>query len=207
MVNWLRRLFSATAEDLREVGADRAGAVSSSSGENRTPLRIDQLYVEPDKTDDFDRDACQRLLAGIATRGAETVEDVLHHRIVVSLEEFFEGNRCKHSIAANVDPSPPYDTAESWYELLKQIRAREDVEDVVVEISMVEPYADGRVGTWPCSDTIWIYSELDRDTIASLVAPLEPDEVRDASVNDPPWDLKPPFAARNGMRPYWVWWD
>ena len=169
-------------------------------------MRIDQLYVEPGENEDFDRGACERLLVAIAGRGAETVDDVLNYRIAVSLEEFFDGNRCKHSIAANVQLAR-YDTAESWYELLKQIRAREGVEDVVVGISMIEPYEDGRVRIWPYSDTIWIYSELDRDTVASLVAPLEPDEVRDASLNDPNWDLNPPFAARNGVRPYWVWWD
>jgi hypothetical protein len=173
--------------------------------DQRTPFLFNQLYVEPNDTEDFEKEACQRLLDTIARAGASNVDDV--NNITVSLEDFFNGNHCKHSIAANVEPAPPYDTANSWFQLLKKVRATEGVYDVLVAISMIEPYDDGRVGTWPYSDTIWIYSSLDRDTVASLVAPLEPDEVRDASLNDPCWDLTPPVRPCDGVRPYWVWWD
>lgn len=187
--------------------ADSAGSAGSpeSTPPDDTPIRIDQLFVEPDDTEDFDRDACERLIAKMAELGAVTVDDV--HDILVSLEDFFDGNRFRYSIAANADPEPPYDTAEAWYELLKRIRNTDGIDNVLVAISMIEPYEGGRVGMWPYADTIWIYSSLDRHAVASLVAPIEPDEVRDASMNDPNWDVTPPVAPAEGVRPYWVWWD
>ncbi len=127
--------------------------------------------------------------------------------MVVSLEEFFNGNHSKFSIAANVDIAPPFDTTEAWVNHLMGIRDNDAVHDVVVGITMIEPYEDGRIGMWPYSDTIWIYSSLDRESVAKLVAPLEPDEVRDALLDYPNWDLTPPISAPEGFKTYWIWWD
>lgn len=172
MFDWLRILLSrrTRADSFRQSTCQ--AVTPSIPPEQDEPLPLDALYVEPDDTEDFDRDECKRLIAKIAEGGAKNVEEL--DNIAVSLEDFFVGNRCKHSIAANVEPSPPYDTAESWYELLKTIRKSDGIQDVVVEISAIEPYEDGRIGMWPYSNTIWIYSTLDRETIASLVAPWNP---------------------------------
>ncbi len=205
MLNWLRKLLSKSDRaDSRSANLGHPDPPGAAQADYK-PLRIDQLFVEPDDIEDFDREACERLIAKIAESGETTVDDV--HNTAVSLEDFFDGNRCRHSIAANVDPEPPYDTAGAWYELLKRIRDTDGVHNVLVAISMIEPYEGGRVGMWPYSDTIWTYSSLDRDAVASLVAPIEPEEVRDASVNDPNWNLMPPVASTDGVRPYWVWWD
>ena len=205
MLDWLRRMFSTDTRDHSSTTADGGVVPRSANDEQYSARSLDQLYVQPDQTEDFDKEACERLIATIAKAGAKTVVDM--RNIAVSLEDFFVGNNGKHSIAANVQPAPPYDTAESWFALLKTIRSTKGVKDVVIGIAMIEPYDDGRVGMWPYSDTIWIYSSLDRESIASLVAPLEPDEVLDASINDPNWDLHPPFSASDGARPYWIWWD
>ena len=123
MLNWLRKPISTSAAvDSHSANASDADPPGSTQADYN-PLRIDQLFVEPDATDDFDRKACERF------------------------------------------------------------------------------------GMWPYSDTIWLYSSFDRDGIASMVAPIEPDDVRDASVDDPNWDLTPPVAPTDGVRPYWVWWD
>jgi hypothetical protein len=172
-------------------------------------VRLTDLHVAPDKGkgDDFDPEHCEQLLDTLVKRGAKTVGDVTQLAICVTLEEFFTGNRCKHSIAANVCPDPPYDTAESWFHHLKAVRDHERVQDVLVQIYLVEPYKGGRLGMWPYSDTIWIYSDLDQSTIESLLAPLDPDEVRDASGKDPNGEFKPPSDVPAGSVPYLVWWD
>ncbi|MCH5378197.1 MAG: hypothetical protein JJ992_29935, partial [Planctomycetes bacterium] len=170
------------------------------------PLKFADLHVQPDEPAKFEAASCELLLAKIESLGAKHIDDL--QNIAVSLEDFFEGNHCKPSIAANVDPPPPFDTIESWYEQLRAIRSREDVQNVVVAISMIEPYEDGRVGMWPYADTIWICSALDREAVAELVKPLDPDAVDDLSdVNDPEWSVKPPFSAPDGFRSYRVWWD
>ena len=170
-------------------------------------VRLADLGIVPDDADDFDAESCKQLLDTLIDHGAETVGDVLRLGIRVTLEQFFTGNRCKHSIAANVVPEPTYDTARSWFNHLKAVRDHEQVQDVLVEICMVEPYEDGRLGIWPYADTLWVYSTLDKKTIASLLTPIDPDEVRDASANDSSWDLKPPSDLPAGSIPYWVWWD
>jgi hypothetical protein len=206
MFNWLREWFSARrSQGSRSLEAKPQVTRASAKEGSYEPIPLSQLYVEPDRAEDFDKQACERLIATIARAGVSSVADV--HGICVSLEDFFIGNRCRHSIAANAILPPPYDRAESWYELLKTIQATPGVEDVFIQISMIEPDHDGRVGMWPYSDTIWIYSTLGRDAVAALVAPLESDEVRDTSSPDPGWVLKPPFPASGDARAYWVWWD
>jgi hypothetical protein len=205
MLDWLRSFFSTDHRDRLSHREMDGVSLQATNEQEEGAMALDQLYVQPDLGEDFDKEACEQLIAAMAAAGWKTDND--HKTVAVSLENFFVGNNCKHSIAANVEPAPPYDTAESWFSLLKEIRSIEGVHDVVVEIYMIEPYEDGRVGMWPYSDTVWIYSSLDRGLIQSLVAAIEPDEVRDASVHDPSWNLHPPFPAPDGIRPYWIWWD
>ena len=53
---------------------------------------------------------------------------------VVSLEDFFEGNEDPGSIACNLDKSDRLSIAE-WLRILKEIRGRANVQDVLVEIA------------------------------------------------------------------------
>ncbi len=203
MWHWLRQLFSSGPAATRS--AERGPAASPLPlDESRRPLLLNQLYVQPDDGEDFDKEACERLIATISTAGSHSVDDA---NVFVTLEDFFVGNRCKHSIAANVVTPAPYDTAQSWFELLKQIRATSGIHGVTIEIIMIEPYADGRVGMWPYADTIWIHSSLDQAAVAALVAPLEPDEVCDASDDEFDRGPQPPFPATVQARPYRIWWD
>lgn len=168
-----------------------------------TVSAISGLRVEPDPREDFDADACRRLLSSIAEAGITDINDL--QNVTVSLEDFFVGNRTKHSIAANVEPPPPHDTAAGWFELLKSVRETEGIHDVRVAITMIEPYADGRVGMWPYSDTVWINASLGREEVAQRVEPLQPDEVGALAADAPP-PLTPKQAAP-GTTWYVVWWD
>jgi len=206
MWSWLRKLFSLREERPRCPALEPDGGSDAPQTDLQSP-HLSGLYVRPSGGEDFDPEACQRLLTALQRAGAVTVDDVQHLNLGVRLEDFFEGNRTRHSLAANVIPPPPYDAAAAWYELLKQIRSRDDVHDVLVGAPDVEPHEDGRIGSWPYSDTVWIYSSLSRDRIADLVAPLEPDEVIDASLPNSNWDLHPPYLAPSGVTAYWVWWD
>lgn len=171
-------------------------------------MPLDQLKVVPGDREDFDAESCLRLLRAIVERRATTVNELLKKPVVVPLEYFFEGNRCKHSIAANVLPQRPFDTAEAWYNHLKHVHAQPGVQDVLVEISQVEPYEDGTLRMWPYSDRIWVYASLGQDAVAELLAPLEPDEMGNAaSSEDDGWNLTPPMPAPEGVFPYWAWWD
>ena len=69
-------------------------------------------------------------------------------RPLLTLEEFFEGNDCVGSIGCNLTPTP---SPAEFYDLLKKIRGRDDVADVLVEVTMHDD-----LNSWPFSDTVWI---------------------------------------------------
>ena len=81
---------------------------------------------------------------------------------IVSLEEFFEGNNDYGSIGCNLDdpqakpplPVPywPHPSPQGFYEILRAVRERQEVQDVLVEVS------DTDVGEedWPFSELVYI---------------------------------------------------
>jgi hypothetical protein len=117
--------------------------------------------------------------------------------IVVTLEDFFVGNADRGSIGCNLGKSQP--AISTFYEVLSAIRAREDVQDVLVRIcEFNEP------GRWPYGDTIYILTSASLDDVQNWVRPLRPDEV------NPEWMYGPPPKApalEPQMKPYSVWWD
>ncbi len=194
MLNWFqKKLFKTSNEQLKTESINDIFSKPLTS-----------LTVKPDN-DESDADACSRLLQLIEETGVKTLNDANH--IPISIEDFFHGNRAKHSIAANCEPPPPFDNITAWYEHLKFIRSNENVHDVFVEILMIEPDEDGSLRIWPYSDTVWIYSSLDISVITDLLLPLEPDEIRDSSVKDGNWSANPPIPVPEGIKPYCIWWD
>lgn len=200
MWNWLRTRFRRNIVPNAELQRDTSAVPSQ-----YRPRPFSELYVELDAHEDCDAEACRKLLHKIESLGAKITDDL--SSIAVTLEDFFEGNRTKHSIAANVIPPAPYDTALGWYEHLKGIRRMTGVADVLVSIYMIEPHSDGRIGSWPYADTVWIYSSLPESDIKQLVAPLDPDEVQVGCVNDAEFYLRPPCPPAPGSKAYLVWWD
>ncbi len=152
-------------------------------------------------------------------------------RPVVSLEEFFEGNEEYGSIGCNLDmpdnkPPPPdwwvrlgrflhleptritisgvfspHPGPQGFYRILRDIRTRLNVQDVLVEISD----ADVEIGPdWPFSECVYILTEADRREVAAWVAPLFPDTVEEGCQNGKPANTP---ELRPGFRVYEAWWD
>jgi len=149
----------------------------------------------------------------------------------VSLEEFFEGNEEYGSIGCNLDtpyveppppetqnwlgrllhpqpsrptlpePSAPHPGPQGFYQILRDIRARANVQDVLVEISD----ADVEIGPdWPFSECVYILTEADREEVAAWMAPLFPDTVEEGYQNGKPANA-PELSP--GCQVYEVWWD
>lgn len=117
---------------------------------------------------------------------------------VVTLEDFFEGNRSLGSIGCNLIDPPGI---SKFYEVLKEIRAKDNVQDVLIEISQV----DEKFLDWPFSDTLYILTSASEEQVGKWLAPLQPDEIFKG------WRWKkPPSSApelEDGMRVLGVWWD
>jgi hypothetical protein len=114
----------------------------------------------------------------------------------VSLEDFFEGNDDLGSIGCNLSAHPGVDT---FYFLLREIRSRQDVQDVLVEI---RDFADEHC--WPFTDTVFVLTSMDRGELSKAVAKLNPDEVGQFPLGSIPKDLP---AWRHGMTVMGIWWD
>ena len=133
------------------------------------------------------------MIAKIEAQGAPSPDS----EVVVSLEDFFTGNDDLGSIGCNLgDEQPPI---SEFYRVLKVIRSRPEVQDVLVRI-----YEYDDPSSWPYTDAVYIITSAPPEKVAEWVAPLKPDEVH------PEWMYgKPPAApeAESGMTPHTVWWD
>jgi hypothetical protein len=77
---------------------------------------------------------------------------------LLTLEEFFDGNDAVGSIGCNL-PSEP--TPAAFHALLRKLRERDDVADVLIQITCLD---DPGV-EWPFSDHIWFITTADQATV------------------------------------------
>lgn len=117
------------------------------------------------------------------------------NEIVVTIDEFFEGNNDPGSIGVNIYPNQP--TPNDFYNKFKELKALNTIDDIYVRISDLE-------GEWPYTDTVYVITTLNKDELAKLLSPLQPDEIYKG------WMYKKPINAPKvlkGFSVYSVWWD
>ena len=145
--------------------------------------------------------ACAELIAEVKQQG--NPNDTSAPPILVSLEDFFEGNDDFGSIGCNLSEQP---SPVEFYSVLKAVRSRKDVQNVLVRIRMIEFEA-----MWPFSDTIYILTSALISEVSSWFASLKPDEVYDNARHGiiPDWPVNLPFVCElhPGMRLVYAWWD
>jgi hypothetical protein len=143
-------------------------------------------------------DPRRQLIEKIRLQGLPTPDGVTPLP-VVSLEDFFIGNDDPGSIGCNL-PQPAPDPPR-FFEVLKAIRERPDVTDVVVEIHEVE---ESDESMWPFSDRVYVVTSASQDAIKQWVAELQPDEVEEGyAAGRPPAgpEVKAPYKI------WGIWWD
>ena len=86
---------------------------------------------------------------------------------VVPVDLFFDGNNDPASIAPNLEPHPGVD---AFGRILRQIRDREDVSDVVMQIDEVIP------GEWPYASGVYVITRARPEMVHEWAAELRPDE-------------------------------
>ncbi|MDT2046527.1 hypothetical protein [Priestia flexa] len=115
---------------------------------------------------------------------------------LVSLEEFFEGNEDEGSIGCNLIDHPG---VSFFYEVLLEIRNKENVQDVFVEIMEVEDEE-----YWPFSERIYVLTDAKVAEVKQWMSILEPDEI------DEGYAFGKPSAApelKLGYHVIGAWWD
>lgn len=116
---------------------------------------------------------------------------------VVSLEDFFEGNDDLGSIGCNLTDHPGTD---GFYKVLRDVRSRADVQDVLVEIYEIMEGDD----EWPFAERVYIISSADPDDVRVWLSALDPSEIEEGWVGEAP-PAAP--AIQPGMRVLAAWWD
>ncbi len=129
---------------------------------------------------------------------------------VASLKEFFDGNTDEGSLAPNAQATgrPPLAQCRR---ILEDVRARDDVQDVLVAIRRWPDLDEAADRTrWPRSDTVYVLASCELETLAPCVERLVPDELtreivswREGSPDRPPG--APALAP--GMTIFRLWWD
>ena len=118
---------------------------------------------------------------------------------VVSLEDFFTGNEDFGSIGCNLTPMLG---PQVFYEQLKAIRSRPNVQGVLVEIRDTNEN-DPDPLMWPFSDQIYILTSASHEEVVKWTAPLQPEEVEPTYINIRVQSI----GLESGMEVYRVWWD
>ena len=116
---------------------------------------------------------------------------------VVSVDAFFTGNDDFGSIGCNLDEHPG---PQGFYSVLRTIRQRPEVQDVLVEVSQADP----EDSVWPFSERIYVLTTASTDSVADWVAALQPDDVSYG------WAYGRPGTAPElapDMHVVGVWWD
>jgi hypothetical protein len=82
--------------------------------------------------------------------------------IVVSLEDFFVGNDDRGSIGCNLGPEQP--PIAEFYRILREIRSRANVQDVLVRIYD----DDDDPSSWAYTDTVYLVSSGSLDEVKKV---------------------------------------
>jgi len=104
------------------------------------------------------------------------INDFSRPRPLVTLAEFFEGNKDFGSIGYNLPDSP---SPQEWFQILQAVAYRSEVNDIRIEIKDLED-----PNGWPSTDTIWIITKVSVEQVrAWLPARIEPDDIIDGFDN------------------------
>lgn len=161
-----------------------------------TPPSVLPPVVAAPELEPSDAAALGRLIDRIYRDGDVNDPDV--PRQLVTLEEFFEGNRDFGSIGYNFSPDQP--SPEEFYAKFRTIRARPDVSDVRVEISQHEVAEE-----WPSTDTVWVMTTATLEEVKSWLGKrFRADELWDGWTDHL---VREPISVTKPHRPVGVWWD
>ena len=124
--------------------------------------------------------ALAELLARIDELGGEEAYPV------VPLDLFFAGNDDPASIGPNLEPHPG---VETFARVLGAVRARDEVADVVLQVSEVLPGEE-----WPFVNAAYVLTTASPEEVHDWAAELEPDEYVEDEPRSWPQGDPPPGA-------------
>jgi hypothetical protein len=96
---------------------------------------------------------------------------------IVELDEFFDGNTVEHSIAPN-NVGYGHPGLQRFWEILRSVRERSDVDHVLVGIhECPEPDDPQDADVWPIAEYVFIYTSASPAEVENWVVELKSEEV------------------------------
>jgi hypothetical protein len=136
----------------------------------------------------------ERITARVCHNGDD--DDPATPRPLLTLAEFFDGNKTIGSIGCNLIPTPE---PSKFYDVLKRISGRPDVADVRIQVTQFDD------PDWPFSDTVWVItSAAPADVAGWFDEAMRPDECSFGWTEGMVFE---PFSVPPGMTPVACWWD
>jgi hypothetical protein len=126
----------------------------------------------------------------------------LRQPILMTIDEFFDGNHDEASIAPNLDKKPKL---SEYYEILKRLSENPKVVGAFVKINEVMTYEGGELKNdeWFYSDMIYIVGDITKEEVIEATTTLLPDEV-EYDLEGQITNLDEKFKGKNVV---YVWWD
>ena len=101
-------------------------------------------------------------------------------------------------------PTAPHPGPQGFYKVLKAVRERADVQDVLVEIDDLDGADSADSTEWPFSEVVYILTQACQEDVEAWVAVLFPDAIQEGYFGDKP-SQAPELLP--GYQVYAVWWD
>ena len=122
--------------------------------------------------------------------------------VLLTVDEFFDGNNDEASIAPNLDAKKPM---TDYYKILKGLAENPKTIDAFAEIKEVMIYDNGQLNDneWFYTDIIYFVGELTKEEIKEATKSLQPDEVEYDTENRIK-GLSEKYKDKNVV---YVWWD
>ena len=126
----------------------------------------------------------------------------LEKPILMTVDDFFDGNNDISSIAPNLAEKPKI---SEYYRVFKKLLENEKVENVFVNIKDINIYENGKLddSEWFFSDMIYVVGQISKNEVDEITKHLIPNEV-DIDKEDIIRNLKPNYSELNVI---YVWWD
>ncbi len=139
----------------------------------------------------FDKDKREKLVEKINQLG--DMND-FNHVILVSIDDFFDGNGDDYSMGCNLMEHPGIDV---FYRTLKEFSEHSEVEDVYVDIYDLDE------GEWPFSETVYFATTLEVEYVKEKLSILEFSDIWVVDSKEVLENVK----LTDGYKLIGIWWD
>jgi hypothetical protein len=126
----------------------------------------------------------------------------LQQPTLMTIDEFFDGNKDEASIAPNLDKKPK---VSQYYETFKALLKNPKVVDGFVKINEVMIYEGGKLNDneWFYSDMIYIVGDITKEEVKEATKTLLPDEVE----YDSEGEINKLDEKFKDKKVVYIWWD